>query len=76
MRDLPVDFTVLLENVVDFDHGPFAHQSLGFDLYSGRGLHSSTFRLIISAFCGIRWVVHGRDLVTQAAQVELRSGRV
>ena len=25
---------------------------------TARGLHSSTFRLIISAFCGIRWVVH------------------
>jgi hypothetical protein len=24
----------------------------------GRGLHSSTLRLIISAFRGIRWVVH------------------
>ena len=25
----------------------------------GRGLHSSTFRLILSDFCGIRLVVHG-----------------
>jgi len=40
-----------------------------------RGLHSSSFRLIISAFCGTRWVVHG-NLVTKTAQVELRSGRV
>ena len=40
-----------------------------------RGLHSSSFRLIISAFGGIRWVVHG-VLVTKTAQVELRSGRV
>ena len=24
-----------------------------------RGLHSSTFRLIISAFYGIRWLAHG-----------------
>jgi len=35
VRDLPVDFTVLMENVVDFDHGAFAHQALPFDLYSG-----------------------------------------
>jgi len=35
-------------------------------LVGGRGLHSSTFQLIISAFCGIRWVVHG-VLVTNAA---------
>jgi hypothetical protein len=41
----------------------------------GRGLHSSTFRLIISAFCGIRWVVHA-IIVTKVAQVELSSGRV
>jgi len=38
-----------------------------------RGLHSSTFRLNISAFCGKRWSVHG---VTKKGQVELRSGRV
>jgi len=43
--------------------------------HPGRGLHSSTFRLIISTFCGIRWVVHGVS-VTKTAQVELRSGRV
>ena len=36
----------------------------------GRGLHSSMYRLIISAFCGIRWVVHG-DLLTKTAQIEL-----
>ena len=28
------------------------------DQLVGRGLHSSTFRLIISAFCQIRWVVY------------------
>ena len=41
----------------------------------GRGLHSSTFGLIRSAFRGIRLVVQG-FLVTRPAQVELRSGRV
>jgi len=48
VRDLPLDFTVLLENIVDFDHGPFAHQALAFDMYSGRGLHSSTIQLNLS----------------------------
>ena len=43
--------------------------------HMGRGSHSSTFRLIIRAFCAIRWVVHG-VVVTNTAQVELRSGRV
>jgi hypothetical protein len=41
----------------------------------GRGagaVHSSTFRLNLSAFCGIRGVVS----VTKTAQVELKSGRV
>jgi hypothetical protein len=37
-----------------------------------RGLHSSTFRLDMSTFCGVRCV----NSVTKTAQVELRSGRV
>jgi hypothetical protein len=28
----------------------------GHDVVTGRGLHSSTFRLNASTFCGIRWV--------------------
>jgi len=56
---------------------------------NGRGLHSSTFRLNVSIFCGIRWVhdfpsVYSPGLldrgtpggVTKTAQVELKSGRV
>jgi hypothetical protein len=35
VRDFPVDYSVLLENLVDFDHGPFAHQAAAFDMYSG-----------------------------------------
>ena len=40
-----------------------------------RALHSSTFRLGVSTFYGIRWVVWV-DAVTNTAQDELRSGRV
>jgi hypothetical protein len=28
----------------------------GLDSLSGRGLHSSTFRINVSIFCGIRWL--------------------
>jgi len=35
-----------------------------YELFVGRGLHSSTFQLILSAFGRIRWVVH-RVLVTK-----------
>ena len=35
VRDFPVDYSVLLENLVDFDHGPMAHQEANFDMYSG-----------------------------------------
>ena len=38
----------------------------------GRGLHSSTFQLSVSTFCGIRWI----DKVTKTAQVEPTIGRV
>eukprot|EP00568_Trieres_chinensis_P000743 CAMPEP_0183298570 /NCGR_PEP_ID=MMETSP0160_2-20130417/5542_1 /TAXON_ID=2839 ORGANISM="Odontella Sinensis, Strain Grunow 1884" /NCGR_SAMPLE_ID=MMETSP0160_2 /ASSEMBLY_ACC=CAM_ASM_000250 /LENGTH=695 /DNA_ID=CAMNT_0025460637 /DNA_START=83 /DNA_END=2170 /DNA_ORIENTATION=- len=34
VRDFPVDWTILLENLLDPDHGVFAHQMGGFDLYS------------------------------------------
>lgn len=34
VRDMPVDFPILLSNICDPDHGLFAHQSKGFDLYT------------------------------------------
>lgn len=34
MRDMPVDFSILLSNICDPDHGLFSHQSTGFDMYS------------------------------------------
>jgi hypothetical protein len=40
-----------------------------------RRLHSTTFRLISSAFRGTHWVFHV-VLLTKTAQVELRIGRV
>ncbi|KAL7464669.1 hypothetical protein ACHAXS_005014, partial [Conticribra weissflogii] len=41
VRDFPIDWTVLMENIMDPDHGFFAHSSsnaaYGFDLYAADG---------------------------------------
>ena len=34
MRDFPIDFTLLLENLSDPDHGLFAHQTPNFDSFA------------------------------------------
>jgi phenylpropionate dioxygenase-like ring-hydroxylating dioxygenase large terminal subunit len=34
IRDFPIDFSLLLENIMDPDHGLFAHGAKGFDLFS------------------------------------------
>jgi phenylpropionate dioxygenase-like ring-hydroxylating dioxygenase large terminal subunit len=34
VRDFPIDYSILLENILDPDHGLFAHGVIGFDLYS------------------------------------------
>lgn len=34
VRDFPIDYSILLENILDPDHGVFAHGVLGFDLYA------------------------------------------
>ena len=34
IRDFPVDFTLVLENVADPDHGIFAHQTPIFDSFA------------------------------------------
>lgn len=34
IRDFPVDYSLILENVSDPDHGLFAHQATYFDSYS------------------------------------------
>lgn len=34
VRDFPIDYSILLENILDPDHGLFAHGVAGFDLYS------------------------------------------
>lgn len=39
VRDFPVDYSVLLENIMDPDHGLFAHGVAGFDLYSASKKH-------------------------------------
>lgn len=34
VRDMPVDFPILLSNICDPDHGLFAHQDKNFDMYT------------------------------------------
>ena len=34
VRDFPIDWSILVENILDPDHGIFAHGALAFDLYS------------------------------------------
>uniref|UniRef100_A0A0G4GVX5 Rieske domain-containing protein n=1 Tax=Chromera velia CCMP2878 TaxID=1169474 RepID=A0A0G4GVX5_9ALVE len=34
VRDLPIDYSLLVENILDPDHGLFAHCAKGFDLYT------------------------------------------
>jgi hypothetical protein len=34
VRDFPIDFSILLENIMDPDHGLFAHGMSSFDLYA------------------------------------------
>lgn len=42
VRDMPVDFTLLLENVMDPDHGIFAHQTPIFDSFAASPDHAMT----------------------------------
>jgi hypothetical protein len=49
-----------------------AVRPLGVEKPQARGLHSSTIRLYVTTFCGIRWVVS----VKQTALVGVRRGRV
>ena len=42
VRDFPIDWTVLIENIMDPDHGLFAHQAKPFDLYTGSKEHPQT----------------------------------
>ena len=34
VRDLPIDYSLLVENILDPDHGVFAHQAPAFDMYT------------------------------------------
>jgi len=43
VRDFPIDWPILVSNIFDPDHGLFAHQTTGFDMYSA----SNTFPLEI-----------------------------
>ena len=40
IRDFPIDWTILVENIMDPDHGVFAHQASGFDFYTASKEHA------------------------------------
>lgn len=39
MRDMPVDWPIVMSNICDPDHGLFAHQAAPFDMYSASQQH-------------------------------------
>lgn len=47
-RDFPIDYSLLLENLTDPDHGLFAHQMAGFDLFSGGPQHPMDIDITIA----------------------------
>ncbi|CAK0816471.1 unnamed protein product [Prorocentrum cordatum] len=57
VRDLPLDFAIVLENLVDYDHGPFAHQAAPFDCYSGSPQHPQRVRAFAPGPSAGSWCV-------------------
>ena len=49
VRDFPIDWPCLLENILDPDHGLFAHQAKPFDLYTGSKEHPQTISEEVTA---------------------------
>ena len=49
VRDFTIDWPVLLENILDADHGLFAHQAKPFDLYTGSKEHPQTISEEVTA---------------------------
>jgi len=46
VRDFPIDYSVLVENITDPDHGLFAHQSAGFDFYTASEKYPQTVEVL------------------------------
>mmetsp|Transcript_11193 Transcript_11193/g.33568 ORF Transcript_11193/g.33568 Transcript_11193/m.33568 type:complete len:632 (+) Transcript_11193:294-2189(+) len=44
MRDFPIDYSLLLENLLDPDHGMYAHQTVAFDNHAGSVEHPMVVR--------------------------------
>lgn len=64
VRDFPVDYSLLVENVLDPDHGLFAHQAVGFDLYSASAARPVTVGVHAGSDAGARdGDVNGREVV-------------
>ena len=56
LRQSLVDMEAMFEVMGTQSNIPDGPQSLQAERTGGRGLHSSTFQLNVSTFCGIRWV--------------------
>jgi len=57
VRDFPIDWTLLIENIMDPDHGLFAHQNTGFDLYTAS--KGNPYNLTESFFDN-GWILRGQ----------------
>lgn len=58
VRDFPLDWTVLIENIIDPDHGLFAHQqATSFDLYSASTEHPQSTREDFDEDNGDFWTI-------------------
>ena len=61
MRDFPhVDWTIVLSNVCDADHGLFAHQAKGFDKYSASREHPMRITHESFPHNGKGWIVESQ----------------
>lgn len=57
IRDFPIDWTVLVENIMDPDHGVFAHQAKGFDFYSASREHAQDIVQDVPLNDGKGWTI-------------------
>ncbi|KAL0031373.1 hypothetical protein WJX79_007208 [Trebouxia sp. C0005] len=70
VRDMPVDYTLLVENLLDPDHGLYAHQTPTFDSYAASKdfpMHitehstSSSYKIVGESPTMVRWSRHDKQ---------------
>ncbi|KAL7571570.1 hypothetical protein ACA910_020985 [Epithemia clementina (nom. ined.)] len=61
VRDFPdIDWSIVLSNICDPDHGLFAHQAKGFDLYSASKDHPMSFTSELFPNNGKGWILQSQ----------------